>query len=430
MFSNSSASLRPSQRAKTILALVGAIAIVAAIALGVVLTNEPARVNLELQIAYILPGSVVNGCELKPLAQCANVNLSNAKLNGLNLTWMDLRGADLTGADLSHTRLTGANLSGTRLVRAKLNHTNLRRADLSRARVYYGELRGLDLTGANLQGALLYCADFAPDSIFVSTKTSNGVVVNSYSEWRLKCKGLAYPFASDGAGVTIPCSNPDVPRVVDKEEKHTAASDYEPIDLVDVGIFGVPIVEGASARLMRYDAAAAFAQMVFAARAEGHTIQALSGFRSFARQDAVFNSWVKSEMNEAQKIGLPIDQVEAAKRANRYSAMPGHSEHQLGTVMDISIPGLKDAFDEVEVAQTDAVKWLAAHAHEYGFTFSYPEGKEALTGYKWEPWHLRWIGVADASDLFKQGYLNPTNEITPARYLSKKMALRDCSTVP
>ena len=378
MFSNPSASLRTglSKRTKAILMLVGVVGIIAALALGVALSNADTRTNLELQIAYLLPGPVMNGCQLKPLAQCANVNLSNAKLNGLNLTWADLSEANLNGADLSHTLLTGANLVGARLVRAKLDHTNLSRADLSRARVYYGELRGLDLTGANLQGALLYCADFAPDSTFASTKTSNGVVVNSYSEWRLKCKGLAYPFASDGSGVTIPCGNPDVPRVVDKEEKHTAASDYEPMDLVDVGIFSVPIAEGASARLMRYDAAAAFAQMVVAARREGHTIQALSGYRSFARQDVVFNAWVKSEMDDAQKAGQPINPVEAAARANRYSAMPGHSEHQLGTVMDISTPGLADPFDEVAVAQTDAAKWIAAHAHEYGFAFSYPEGKE------------------------------------------------------
>jgi len=181
---------------------------------------------------------------------------------------------------------------------------------------------------------------------------------------------------------------------------------------------------------MRYDAAAAYAQMVFAARAEGYTIQALSGYRSFARQDVVFKGWVKSEMDDAQEAGLPIDQIEAAARANRYSAMPGHSEHQLGTVMDISMPGLEDPFDEGVVAQTDAVQWLTAHAHEYGFTFSYAEGKETLTGYSWEPWHLRWVGVADASDLFKQKYLDLTNEITPARYLSKKMAPRDCSTIP
>jgi len=416
------------QRAKTLLAIVGIVALVAVIALGIALTNEDWHANLELQIAYALPGPVVNGCQLKPLAVCPNANLSGVKLSGINLTYATLSGANLNGADLSNARLSGAILSGARLVRAKLNNANLSRADLSGARMYYGELRALNLAGANLRGALLYCDDLAPDSIYSDTKTSNGVVVNSYSEWRLKCKGLAFPFASDGVGVTIPCGDAQIARTIDKEEKHTLALDYEPLDLVDVGIFDVPIVEGASARMMRYDAAAAYAQLVAAARMGGHTLQALSGYRSYARQDVVFAGWVKGEIEDAQKVGQPIGLAEATQRANRYSAIAGHSEHQLGTVMDVSTPELGGKLDEA-LAQTDAGRWLAAHAHEFGFAISYPENKENLTGYQWEPWHLRWIGMADATELFKQDYLNPNTEITLARYLAKKMTLRDCSTI-
>ncbi len=95
--------------------------------------------------------------------------------------------------------------------------------------------------------------------------------------------------------------------------------------------------------------------------------------------------------------------------------------------MDVSIPELGGTLDEA-LARTPEGRWLAAHAQEYGFSFSYPEGKEALTGYLWEPWHLRWVGTWEASDIFRQGYVNPNNSLTLSGYLSK-ITWRDCSTV-
>ncbi len=109
--------------------------------------------------------------------------------------------------------------------------------------------------------------------------------------------------------------------------------------------------------------------------------------------------------------------ADAVVRANRYSAMAGHSEHQLGTVIDVSTSELRGALDDA-FAGTETGKWLAGHADEFGFAFSYPEGKENLTGYMWEPWHLRWVGPPAARALVAAGYLNPENELTLAAYLA------------
>jgi D-alanyl-D-alanine carboxypeptidase len=82
--------------------------------------------------------------------------------------------------------------------------------------------------------------------------------------------------------------------------------------------------------------------------------------------------------------------------------MPGHSQHQLGTAIDFT----NEAIDYVlgwPFADTSAGRWLLEHAHEYGFVQAYPKGGEAETGYQWEPWHYRYIGVENARRLQTSG---------------------------
>jgi zinc D-Ala-D-Ala carboxypeptidase len=83
---------------------------------------------------------------------------------------------------------------------------------------------------------------------------------------------------------------------------------------------------------------------------------------------------------------------------NGMSAAPGHSQHQLGTAIDFT-----NAAAGYQVwrpfAQTSAYWWLEHHAWEYGFVLAYPRGKEEQTGYRWEPWHYRYVGVEDAKRL-------------------------------
>jgi uncharacterized protein YjbI with pentapeptide repeats len=101
-----------SKRSKTILAIAGAAIVIAVVALVVVLTNENLRASLETAIARTLPGTVVNGCEIKPYTQCPGADLSFANLHGADLSNANLSFANLTWADLEGANLSNANLNG------------------------------------------------------------------------------------------------------------------------------------------------------------------------------------------------------------------------------------------------------------------------------------------------------------------------------
>ena len=102
--------------------------------------------------------------------------------------------------------------------------------------------------------------------------------------------------------------------------------------------------------------------------------------------------------------------VEDPANANQISALPGHSEHQLGTVVDFGSPEMPaltgNNTEKLSplFAQTSEGRWLSEHAFEYGFSMSSPQGAESLTGLAYEPWHYRYIGVELASYLHASGY--------------------------
>lgn len=119
---------------------------------------------------------------------------------------------------------------------------------------------------------------------------------------------------------------------------------------------------------------------------EGLDFILVSGFRSYDYQVGLYNRYAAREGKEA---------------ADRYSARPGHSEHQTGLTIDVgsaeSTANLKTEFGE-----TPEYKWMKDVAHEYGFIVRYPEGKEAITGYMYEPWHLRYVGD-EAEAIYESG---------------------------
>jgi zinc D-Ala-D-Ala carboxypeptidase len=100
------------------------------------------------------------------------------------------------------------------------------------------------------------------------------------------------------------------------------------------------------------------------------------------------------------------------------SAAPGHSQHQLGTAVDFT-----NAAAGYQVwmpfAQTSAYWWLEHRAWEYGFVLAYPRGKEEQTGYRWEPWHYRYVGVEDAKRLEKKN-------LSLQEFLEHKGAMPHC----
>lgn len=120
-----------------------------------------------------------------------------------------------------------------------------------------------------------------------------------------------------------------------------------------------------------------------AGKVAGFEFELGSGYRSYSLQKQFYDEYVRT-MGEAE--------------ANRTSAHPGASEHQTGLAFDIEASGQKCHLDKCLADLPDG-KWLAAHAHEYGFITRYPLGKEGITGYDFEPWHLRFVGKDLASQL-------------------------------
>ena len=125
----------------------------------------------------------------------------------------------------------------------------------------------------------------------------------------------------------------------------------------------------------------ALQEMFNAAKTDGLNLFVKSGFRSFSTQKSLYNNYVKRDGKAA---------------ADRYSARPGYSEHQTGLAFDINK-------SNSSFAGTPEANWLAENCYKYGFIIRYPEGKEAITGYIYEPWHIRYLGIETATAVYESG---------------------------
>jgi len=156
--------------------------------------------------------------------------------------------------------------------------------------------------------------------------------------------------------------------------------DYAPADLVAVDIPG--------GGQLRAEAAGQLQAMIAEYTAQtGEQMQSLSTYRSYGRQVDVYNGWVSRLGQEA---------------ADLTSARPGHSEHQTGFVMDFGAVPNQCALDQC-FADTSQGQWLAANAHQWGFILRYPDGMTHITGYEFEPWHYRYVGVDLATEMHDTG---------------------------
>lgn len=157
---------------------------------------------------------------------------------------------------------------------------------------------------------------------------------------------------------------------------HPLAAEYVPEELVEVRIpFCQPVAEEKT--WMVREAARACERMVREAAYDGIEIKGISAYRSFTAQRDVF-------LRSAMKNGMD--------HARRYVAMPGTSEHQTGLAIDV---GSKENGYELEesFAYTRTFAWILQNAYLYGFILRYPRDCEKVTGYAFEPWHLRFVGV-------------------------------------
>ncbi|CAM3857218.1 M15 family metallopeptidase [Cohnella lubricantis] len=194
----------------------------------------------------------------------------------------------------------------------------------------------------------------------------------------------AHTISNNAEGLAVVNNTSSILVLVDK--KRNLPSDYIPEDLV------VPNVKFSFSgenekKYMRKEAAGALEELFAGAKEDGIELAAVSGYRSYKRQKVIFDA------NAAAK---------GAEVANQTSAVPGQSEHQTGLAMDISSASAKYEL-ETTFGETEEGKWLASHAQEYGFIIRYPEGQEAITGYTYEPWHVRYLGKDVAKAVYESG---------------------------
>ena len=198
--------------------------------------------------------------------------------------------------------------------------------------------------------------------------------------------GLALPNATPiPARIVNSADDADLWKIANKSRAF-ANPRYQPSDLRLVSVPTLP-GRGQDERSLRAVLMPDLEKLVAAARAAGVTLRVGSGYRSYATQASLFASYARRH-GEAE--------------ASRFSSRPGHSEHQSGLAVDFAGADqtcwVDDCFE-----QTAAGKWLAAHAHEYGFILRYPKGKESITGYQYEPWHFRYVGRELAGALHQSG---------------------------
>jgi zinc D-Ala-D-Ala carboxypeptidase len=171
--------------------------------------------------------------------------------------------------------------------------------------------------------------------------------------------------------------------LVNKQNK--LPDSYLPKDLVYTKI---PFIISESERTeLRKEAADAIEKLFMGAKEQGIHLLGVSAYRSHLSQVALFNSYVKRDGYE---------------KARTYSALPGTSEHETGLSIDVTEGDGRCSASDCFGYSKEA-KWLEDHAAEYGYIIRYPKGKESITGYKYEPWHLRYVGKAIAKEVTDRG---------------------------
>ena len=175
--------------------------------------------------------------------------------------------------------------------------------------------------------------------------------------------------------------------VVVNKQRQISPLKYQPASLA-FPAFPKPKVQNPFGLQMREEAAIATVELAIAmAEASKGTLILNSGFRTYKNQQGLYN-------RTRDTRGLAV--------AEKLSARPGHSEHQLGLAADFSVRG-QGCVIMVCFGKTEAGIWLAQNAHEFGFVLRYPKGYKPITGFQYEPWHFRYVGVELATEMNTKG---------------------------
>jgi len=171
-------------------------------------------------------------------------------------------------------------------------------------------------------------------------------------------------------------------------KKYKLPSTYAPSDLVKASTSGI---RRGDSYLLRSILISDLKKLVDDISTQGIDISIVSGYRSYDTQASIYQYWVNYNGG-------------VVSAADKISARAGHSQHQLGTVVDFSTSEIGDSIGS-QFTETKAQVWLANNAHKYGFALSYPSGGESVTGYSYESWHYRYIGVDNAINWKSSGLI-------------------------
>lgn len=167
----------------------------------------------------------------------------------------------------------------------------------------------------------------------------------------------------------------------------TIDKEYVPDNLVDIRASR----SGRTERMVE-TAEMALQALYIEMRASGYTdVSVTSGYRSYDKQEYLYNVYTEREM------GTGLSREAAQKVVDTYSARPGTSEHQTGLCVDMHNLGSAD----IAFAKKEAYTWLIENCYKFGFVLRFPEGKEDITGYSFEPWHYRFVGRYHASEMHR-----------------------------
>jgi len=199
-------------------------------------------------------------------------------------------------------------------------------------------------------------------------------------------------------------------------KKNAAGENYVPKNLVKLD---KEYTNGGKNVELEQKAAEAVLSMIDAMKADGITnVTVTSGYRTYKYQQDLFDRYC----NKEKEAHPTWSDTEVKDYVLTYSAYPGTSEHQTGLCVDLitdEMEGLWNYGSETPnnpydkgFAETRAYTWLLENAHKFGFILRYPEDKTKITGYSYESWHYRFVGVSVATEIYEKG-------ITLEEYLSK-----------
>ena len=247
----------------------------------------------------------------------------------------------------------------------------------------------------------------AKDLIFGINIDANSekTVITATENIYMIAKNIEFDYVTDVSAYLEYINSKDQYISILANKQHSIGEDFSPAKLVEI-----PKKYRRTDRVLKLDLTAekaleAMMQDMFALGIDDVCVQ--SAYRTYAEQQNLFNNYVNSEINK----GLSRD--EAIANANKYSARPEYSEHRTGLCVDFFVPscmlelenyGYEGSYpNDVGFTETNAYPWLLKNCWKYGFILRYPEDKVDITGYSYESWHYRFVGLEVASIIHQTG---------------------------